>query len=95
MLCGDCGLFRVADDYPSGQARGQAHTAVTGHRQVHCALIDPPERIKVAQAFEAWSEQLVRDDVEESFEQTNFSDTSAVSCETLVNALTLPTRSST
>ena len=72
VSCGDCGLFRVADDYPSGQARGQAHTAVTGHRQVHCALIDPPERIKVAQAFEAWSEQLVRDDVEESFEQANF-----------------------
>lgn len=66
LSCGDCGLLRVADEYASAQARGQAHAALTGHRRLHYALVDAPDRIKVAQAFEAWSEKLVTGYTEDS-----------------------------
>lgn len=87
VSCGDCGLVRVAGDYASGQARGQAHRAVTGHRQVHYALIDAPEGIKVAQAFEAWSEKLVRDDIDESVSRLTSSGPPAAAQSTLPSGL--------
>lgn len=59
LSCGDCGLFRVADDYASARARGKAHAALTGHGRLHYSLVDAPDRIKVAQAFEALSQKLV------------------------------------
>jgi hypothetical protein len=59
LSCGDCGVFRVADDYDSAQARGTAHVALTGHRRLRYSLVDAPDRITVAQACEAWSQKLV------------------------------------
>ena len=59
LSCGDCGLFRVADDYPSAEARAKAHMALTGHSRLRYSLVDAPVRIKVAQAFDAWSQKLV------------------------------------
>jgi hypothetical protein len=59
LSCGECGLFRVADDYASARARGKAHAALTDHGRLHYSLVDAPDRIKVAQAFEALSQKLV------------------------------------
>jgi hypothetical protein len=48
LTCSTCGLVRVADDYKSAHARGNAHARLSGHAEIQYSQIEAPERIKGA-----------------------------------------------
>ena len=49
LTCSTCGLVRMADDYGSAHARGNAHIRMSGHPKIQYSQIEAPERIKAAQ----------------------------------------------
>ena len=49
LTCSTCGLIRMADDYSSAYARGNAHIKLSGHSKIQYSQIEAPERIKGAQ----------------------------------------------
>lgn len=48
LTCSTCGLVRMADDYGSAHARGNAHIRLSGHPKITYSQIEAPERIKSA-----------------------------------------------
>lgn len=48
LTCSTCGLVRMADDYGSAHARGNAHIRLSGHPTIKYSQIETPERIKSA-----------------------------------------------
>ena len=46
LTCSTCGLVRMADDYGSAHARGNAHIRLSGHPKIQYSQIEAPERIK-------------------------------------------------
>jgi hypothetical protein len=46
LTCSTCGLVRMADDYGSAHARGNAHIRLSGHSKITYRQIEAPERIK-------------------------------------------------
>ena len=48
LTCSTCGLVRMADDYGSAHARGDAHVRLSGHPKIQYTLIDAPERMRGA-----------------------------------------------
>ncbi len=48
LTCSTCGLVRMADDYGSAHARGNAHVRLSGHPTIKYSQIEAPERIKGA-----------------------------------------------
>ena len=65
LCCKTCGLVRIADDYTAAQARASAHTHLSGHQGLEYTLVEAPERLKLAQAFEQRSRRTVRGYVED------------------------------
>ena len=45
LTCATCGLVRVADDYKSAHARGNAYVRLSGHPKIQDSQIEAPERI--------------------------------------------------
>jgi len=66
LCCKTCGLVRIADDYTAAQARATAHTHLSGHRGLEYTVVEAPERLKLAQAFEQRSRKAVTGYVEDS-----------------------------
>ena len=50
ISCPTCGLIRMADNYASAHARGNAHISFSGHPKIDYSQIDAPDRIKGAVA---------------------------------------------
>ena len=48
LACSTCGLVRMADDYKSAHARGNAHIRLSGHASIKYSLIEAPDRLKGA-----------------------------------------------
>ena len=48
LSCSTCGLIRMADDYGSAHARGEAHIRLSGHPKIKYSQIETPERVKSA-----------------------------------------------
>jgi hypothetical protein len=48
LTCSTCGLVRMADDYGSAHARGNAHVRLSGHPKIQYSQIEAPERIRGA-----------------------------------------------
>lgn len=48
LTCSTCGLIRMADDYSSAHARGNAHIQLSGHPKIRYSQIEAPDRIKDA-----------------------------------------------
>ncbi|MDQ6733281.1 MAG: hypothetical protein M3Z35_04060 [Nitrospirota bacterium] len=56
--------MRISDDYGAAEARGKAHTSLSGHEDIKYSLIDAPDRLREAQAFEQESKKAVTGYVE-------------------------------
>ena len=65
LHCSTCGLVRIADDYTAAHARATAHTHLSGHHSLEYSVIEAPERLRLAQAFEQRSRKAVRGYVED------------------------------
>jgi len=50
ISCPTCRLIRMADNYASAHARGNAHIGFSGHPKIDYSQIDAPDRIKGAVA---------------------------------------------
>jgi hypothetical protein len=48
LTCSTCDLVRMADDYGSAHARGNAHVRLSGHPKIQYTLIEAPDRIRDA-----------------------------------------------
>ena len=48
LTCSTCGLVRMADDYGSAHARGNAHIRLSGHPHIKYSQIEAPERMNGA-----------------------------------------------
>jgi hypothetical protein len=48
ITCSSCDLVRMADDYGSAHARGNAHIRLSGHSTIKYSQVEAPERIKGA-----------------------------------------------
>jgi len=74
LCCETCGLVRIADDYAAACARASAHRHLSGHIRLEYCVVEAPEQLRLAQAFEQRSTRTilgyvkdgVTDDVERS-----------------------------
>lgn len=53
LTCSTCGLVRMADDYGSAHARGNAHIRLSGHPNIKYAQIEAPKRTRPTDGTEA------------------------------------------
>jgi hypothetical protein len=65
LYCNTCGLIRIGDNYPAAHARAIAHTQLSGHAEIEYAILDDPDRLRVAEAFERRSARRVNGYVED------------------------------
>ena len=65
LFCNTCGLLRIADDYTAAHARATAHTHLSGHHGLQYTVVEAPERLRLAQAFEQRSRKTVMGYVED------------------------------
>lgn len=49
ITCSMCGLIRMAHDDGSAQARGKAHSQLSGHTEIKYTLIESPDSIRNAE----------------------------------------------
>jgi hypothetical protein len=66
LCCTTCGLVRICDGHSAARARGKAHTSLNANHAVTYSVIDAPERLQLAQAFEEQSRKAVKGYVEDS-----------------------------
>jgi hypothetical protein len=59
LCCITCGFMRLAQDYPGARARAAAHTHVSGHYDVEYAIVETPDRLRLAKAFEQRSQESI------------------------------------
>jgi hypothetical protein len=52
-------LVRISDHYGAAQARGKAHTSLSGHENIKYSLIEAPDRLREAQAYERESKKAL------------------------------------
>ncbi|MBA2253201.1 MAG: hypothetical protein H0W13_10970 [Nitrospirales bacterium] len=64
LSCHTCDLLRISDDYVAAYAREKAHTSLSGHEDIEYSLIEAPDRLRDAQAFEQESKKAVKGYVE-------------------------------
>jgi hypothetical protein len=70
LCCKTCGLVRIADDHIAAQARAAAHNHLSGHQNPEYTVVETPERLKLAQAFEQRSRKAVTGYVEDGAANT-------------------------
>jgi hypothetical protein len=59
LYCHTCSLIRVAQDYAGAHARATAHTHLSGHDDLEYSVLDAPERLRLARAFEQRSQKTI------------------------------------
>ena len=65
LCCTTCGLVRVCYGHSAAHARGRAHTSLNANHALTYSVIDAPERLPLAQAFEEESKKAVKGYVED------------------------------
>jgi hypothetical protein len=59
LSCTTCGFIRIADDHSAAHARAAAHMHLSGHQGMEYSIIESPDRLMLAQAFEQRSRKTV------------------------------------
>lgn len=59
LCCDTCGLVRIADDFAAAHARAAAHRHLSGHVRLEYCVVEAPERLRLAQAFEQRSTKTI------------------------------------
>jgi hypothetical protein len=70
LFCTTCGFIRLADDHTAAHARAAAHMHLSGHQGIEYSIIESPDRLMLAQAFEQRSRKTVTGYVQDGVEET-------------------------
>ena len=79
LHCDTCGLVRIADGHAAAQERASAHRHLSGHTRLEYCVIEAPERMRLAEAFErstrnisGYAKDRVTDDVDDHRSRESF-----------------------
>ena len=66
LSCTTCGFIRIADDPTAARARASAHMHLSGHLGMEYSIVDSPDHLRLAQAFDQRSRKTVTGYVQDS-----------------------------